>query len=90
MSGRSDSLGPSGLTLARHDLPGDRAHLTDRELEVLHLLTLGRSSRQIAQELFLSARTVERHVANIYAKLGVQTRAQATAYALRHDLVPPS
>jgi len=64
------------------------AGLTERELEVLRLLTSGQSSRLIAGELVLSVRTVERHVSNIYTKLGVQTRAQATACALRHGLVP--
>jgi pimeloyl-ACP methyl ester carboxylesterase/DNA-binding CsgD family transcriptional regulator len=61
-------------------------NLTVREIEVLRLLARGRSSREIADALVISARTVERHIANIYAKLNVRTRAQATAYALTRGL----
>jgi predicted ATPase/DNA-binding CsgD family transcriptional regulator len=64
------------------------AGLTPRELEILRLVAAGKSSRQISDELVLSARTVERHISNIYLKLDVRTRAQATAYAHRHGLVP--
>jgi DNA-binding CsgD family transcriptional regulator len=63
--------------------------LTEREMEVLQLLTEGSSSPQIAEQLGLSVRTVERHVSNIYVKLDVRTRAQATAYALTRGLVTP-
>jgi ATP/maltotriose-dependent transcriptional regulator MalT len=68
---------------------GDRsAHgLTARELEVLGLVASGRSNRAIAGELVLSERTVDRHVSNIFAKLGVSSRAAATAYAYQHDLL---
>jgi DNA-binding NarL/FixJ family response regulator len=62
-------------------------HLTDRELEVLRLLAKGDSNRQIAEQLTLSTRTVERHIENLYAKIGVNGRAAATAYALRQHLV---
>jgi DNA-binding CsgD family transcriptional regulator len=58
------------------------AGLTERELEVLRLIAIGLSNRQVAEELFLSSRTVERHVANIYRKIDVHNRAEATAYAL--------
>jgi DNA-binding CsgD family transcriptional regulator len=61
--------------------------LTARELEVLRLVATGRTNRTIAAELFLSERTVARHVSNIFAKLGVSSRAAATAYAYEHDLV---
>jgi predicted ATPase len=60
--------------------------LSDREVDVLRLLTTGKSNREIADELVLSVRTVERHVSNVYDKLNVHTRAQATAYALQHGL----
>lgn len=66
------------------ELPDD---LTEREVEVLRLLAAGSSNKQIAPELYLSVRTVERHVANIYGKIGASGRANATAYALSHDLV---
>jgi DNA-binding CsgD family transcriptional regulator len=61
--------------------------LTAREFEVLRLVATGRTNRAIAADLFLSERTVARHVSNIFAKLGVSSRAAATAYAYEHDLV---
>jgi len=60
--------------------------LSRRETEVLRLLAAGRSNRRIAAALHLSPRTVQRHVANVYLKLGAHCRAEATAYALRHGL----
>jgi DNA-binding NarL/FixJ family response regulator len=60
--------------------------LTRRELEVLRLIAAGRSNRQVAAALYLSPRTVERHVANIYLKIGAHSKAEATAYALSHRL----
>jgi DNA-binding NarL/FixJ family response regulator len=61
--------------------------LTGRELEVLRQLASGRTNRAIAEELFISERTVDRHVSNILAKLGVSSRTAATAYAYDHDLM---
>ena len=61
--------------------------LTEREVEVLRHLAGGRTNDEIAKELFVSVRTVERHVANIYAKIGARGRANATAYALSHNLI---
>jgi DNA-binding CsgD family transcriptional regulator len=60
--------------------------LSRREAEVLGLLAAGRSNREIADALFLSPRTVQRHVANAYAKIGAHNKADATAYVLRHRL----
>ncbi len=60
------------------------AHLTEREIEVLRLMADGSSNREIANTLFLSPRTVERHIANIYLKIHAHSRAEATAYA-RHQ-----
>jgi DNA-binding CsgD family transcriptional regulator len=73
-------------------LPADRdlaaAHgLTRRELEVLRLIAAGHISRDVSDLLYISPATVARHLANIYRKLGVDTRAKVTAYALRHGLV---
>jgi len=65
----------------------ERHGLTARELEVLRLLAKGRTNRAIAGELVLSERTVERHITNTFAKLGVPTRAAATAYAYEHRLL---
>jgi DNA-binding CsgD family transcriptional regulator len=60
--------------------------LTRRELEVLRLLAAGHSNRQLGDLLFISPATAARHLANIFAKLGVDSRAQATAYAHQHGL----
>ena len=61
--------------------------LTAREAEVLGLLAAGKTNKRIATELFLSVSTVQRHVANVYAKIGAHGRAEATAYALRKGIV---
>jgi DNA-binding NarL/FixJ family response regulator len=61
--------------------------LTTREAEVLQLLAAGRSNAQIAAALVLSVRTVERHIMNLYPKIGTHNRAEAAAYAIRHQLV---
>ena len=62
-----------------------KAHgLTARELEVLRLLATGKTNHAIASELFLAEKTVDRHVSNIFTKLGVSSRAAATAYAFEH------
>ena len=60
--------------------------LTEREREVLHLLIAGHSNREIGDLLFVSPATAPRHVANIYTRLDVDSRAVATAYALQHGL----
>ena len=65
-------------------LPGG---LTEREAEVLRLVAAGKTNKQIAEDLFLSAKTVGRHLSNIFAKLGVSSRAAATSFAHRHDIV---
>ena len=57
--------------------------LTRREHEVLKLVAAGKRNREIATELVLSDRTVQRHIANIYEKIGARNRAEATAFALR-------
>ena len=60
--------------------------LSQREVEVLGLVATGRSNRQIAAELVLSVRTIERHVTNIYTKIDARGRAEAATYALSHGL----
>ncbi len=62
------------------------AGLTPRELEILRSLAAGRTNREIAEALVLSVHTIERHVANVYRKIGAHNRAEATAYALRAGL----
>jgi DNA-binding CsgD family transcriptional regulator len=77
---RSES-GPPGAA----PLPDN---LSEREGEVLRLLAAGQSNKEIAAALSLSVRTVEHHVANIYVKIDVHGRVEATAYALRRGLLP--
>jgi len=61
--------------------------LTARELQVLRLLAAGKTNHAIATNLVLAEKTVDRHVSNIYTKLGVSSRAAATAYAYQHRLL---
>ncbi len=79
------------LDAARRD-PGPRrgarpGGLTRRELDVLRLVAGGRTSGQIATELFISPRTAEHHIENIYTKIGVPNRAAATRWAVTHRVV---
>jgi DNA-binding NarL/FixJ family response regulator len=61
--------------------------LSERELEILDLVARGRTDREIAAALVISEHTVARHVSNIRTKLGVSTRAAATAYGYAHGLL---
>jgi DNA-binding CsgD family transcriptional regulator/tetratricopeptide (TPR) repeat protein len=72
--------------LGRRRRHGDHG-LTAREVEVLRLIARGRSNREIASSLVISERTVARHVQNIFAKLGVSSRASASVFAAEHDLL---
>lgn len=81
----------AGILHAKALSPSEPAGLSVREREVIALLARGRANEEIARELFLSLRTVERHVSNIYVKLGVSgrnARAAAANHAHRHGLVP--
>ena len=64
----------------------DAGPLTARETEVVRLVSAGLSNRDIAAELFISEKTVARHLSNIFTKLGLTSRAAATAYAYQHGL----
>ena len=77
---RVDSLAPSIDARSAHGL-------SPRELEVLRLVAGGATNKAIAASLFLSERTVERHLSNIFTKLRVPSRAAATAYAYEHQLI---
>lgn len=64
--------------------------LSEREAQVLRLIATGKTNREIAEALFISEKTVARHVSNIFDKLGVSSRTGATAWAFQHDLIRPS
>jgi DNA-binding NarL/FixJ family response regulator len=68
----------------RQERPGG---LSRRELEVLRLLAGGSTSGEIATELFISTRTAEHHIQNIYTKIDVSNRASATRWAVTHHVV---
>jgi DNA-binding CsgD family transcriptional regulator len=74
-------------SLTRRSSSIDAHGLTSRELQVLRLVAAGKTNKAIAGELVLSERTVDRHVSNIFTKLGVSSRAAATAYAYKHQLI---
>lgn len=65
----------------------DNPNLSEREIEILKLLGQGKSNKDIAQELFISINTVKVHVNNVFKKLGVSSRTEATLYAIEHELI---
>jgi predicted ATPase/DNA-binding CsgD family transcriptional regulator/class 3 adenylate cyclase len=81
------------LGAARHDLhrqAGDLrpAGLSRREIEVLKLLAAGRTTADIATELFISSKTADHHIQHIYTKIGASNRSAATRWAMEHGIVP--
>ncbi len=77
------------LHRARNDRPVREDPLTPRELEVVKLIAEAYTSREIAETLIISEKTVERHRANILEKLGMRDRVQLTRYAIRRGLIEP-
>jgi len=78
------------LRAAGHHVPIRRdwpEGLTTREVQVLRLLALGLSNREIAERLVISTKTAGTHIENIYSKVGASNRAQASVFAMRHSLV---
>jgi DNA-binding NarL/FixJ family response regulator len=71
--------------VARPPLPGG---LTGREVEVLRLLALGLTIRQVAERLVIAPKTADHHVQHIYTKLGVSTRGAAALFAIEHGILP--
>jgi len=63
------------------------AGLSDREIDVLRLISLGRTNREVGEQLFISPKTVGRHIENIYAKIGVSTRPGAALFAMQNRLL---
>jgi two-component system, NarL family, response regulator NreC len=76
-----------GARVAAEPPPGPPDGLSERELEILRLIALGYTNSQVAEELFLSVRTVETHRAHIQQKLGLSDRAELVRYALDRKLV---
>ena len=83
LGARADAARALALITPQSHRPGG---LTAREAEVLRLIAAGRSNREIAGRLVISEHTVARHVQNIFTKLGVSSRAAATAFAVEHQL----
>ncbi|HEY7017325.1 MAG TPA: response regulator transcription factor [Gaiellaceae bacterium] len=75
--------------LAREDTDGELEPLTPRELEILKLIAEAHSTKEIAEILVISPKTVERHRANILGKLGMRDRVELTRYAIRRGLIEP-
>ena len=83
-----ESLGASaGRALLEPGSPAEKGVLTARETEVLRLVAAGKTNREIAAALVISEHTVSRHLQNMFLKLGVASRAAATAYAYEHHVV---
>jgi DNA-binding CsgD family transcriptional regulator len=72
---------------AESAVPPSAGRLSDREIQVLRLLAAGKTNRGIAEALFISEKTVARHVSNIFDKVGVSSRTGAAAWAFTHHLV---
>jgi DNA-binding NarL/FixJ family response regulator len=81
------SAAPDLMRLARLVGSQSSGGLSRRESEVLTLVAAGKTNLAIATELFIAEKTVARHVSNIFTKLGLSSRSEATAYAFRHGLV---
>src|SRR5271168_2525114 len=77
-----------GARIASEPAPGPPDDLSERELDVLRLIALGHTNAEIAQQLFLSVRTVETHRSHIQQKLGLSSRAELVGYALERGLIP--
>jgi DNA-binding CsgD family transcriptional regulator len=78
----------NAFPIADHDADGHQSvKLTRREVEVLTLVIEGKSSKEVADQLFVSKRTVDFHLANIYDKLNVTNRVQAFREATRRGLI---
>jgi NarL family two-component system response regulator LiaR len=88
-SGRSTLSPEAARALIQATRPSKQPtfDLTDRELEVLTLVVQGQSNQQIAETLVISLATVKAHISSILSKLQVSSRAEATAYALKHKIL---
>jgi DNA-binding NarL/FixJ family response regulator len=87
----SPQIATKVLQLLRAQSPGHtappRAELSERELEVLKLIAIGKDNAEIAKDLFISPKTVKNHISNILMKLQIDNRIQAAVYAVRSGIV---
>ncbi len=91
-AGLLDAAAVAAVAAAAGDRPHRRARaagLTAREEEVLSLAAIGRTTRQIAVDLFISEKTVRNHLEHVYTKTGVSNRAGASLFAVQHGIVRP-
>ncbi|HEX7297587.1 MAG TPA: HD domain-containing phosphohydrolase [Solirubrobacteraceae bacterium] len=91
-AGRLDAEAVAAVLAAAGEVPPRRAwpaELTGREVEVLRLIARGQSSAQVAAGLVISKRTVDHHVAHVYRKIGVSSRAGAALFAIEQGLLTP-
>jgi NarL family two-component system response regulator LiaR len=89
VSGRS-TLSPEAATALIHATRPTKqpsCNLTEREMEVLHLVVQGQSNQQIADSMVITVATVKAHISNVLSKLQVASRAEAIAYAIKHKIV---
>jgi len=84
---QSDLVGPLLSGLFKEPATSSDLRLTDRESQVLEMMALGHDTRQIAAELQIAEATVRSHVKNLFARLGVHSRAEAVAVGLREGLI---
>ncbi len=89
ITSQGDSV-PSPIRREVHPGHVPEHRLTRREREILRLISLGRSNRDIASALYISIRTVERHNANLYRKLGINRRSEAVAWWYRQEFTAQS
>jgi LuxR family maltose regulon positive regulatory protein len=87
---REGRTGAVAMIMALPDAGTRGTDLTDRQLEVLHLLCLGLTSREIAQRLWIAETTVENHLRVVYRRLGCRTRSEAVSRAFRLGIVDPA
>jgi len=83
-----DELALALRELRRQATDARPAGLSRREIDVLKLVAGGRTTSEIAAQLFISAKTADHHIQHIYTKIGVSNRAAATRWAVRHEMVP--
>jgi DNA-binding NarL/FixJ family response regulator len=80
----------AGRVAQESDTAHESLGLTQRELELLRLVASGATNSRLARQLFVTEQTVKFHLSNIYRKLGVANRTQASRFAYAHGLVPPA